>query len=171
MGACSNVGRLALIGAAWLLAGCAGSPDPYVYRYVPGRTATLAEGGIALAPPRAPSDVMAAIAAGNRIAGSAYVYGGGHGRAQGGFDCSGAASYVLRAAGVLRGVAVSGEFRRFGEEGVGEWINVYARRGHVFLSVAGLRFDTSGGRGQRGPHWTTDSRSSEGYVLRHPAGL
>lgn len=158
-------------GAALLLAGCESSPDPYVYRYVPGRTATLGEGGIALAPPRAPADVQAAIAAGNRIAGSAYVYGGGHGGAEGGFDCSGATSYVLRAAGVLRGVGVSREFRRYGERGAGEWIDVYARNGHVFLAVAGLRFDTGGGGGERGPHWTMRSRAADGYVLRHPAGL
>lgn len=158
--------------AALLLVGCESSPDPYVYRYVPGRTATLSDGGMALAPARAPSEVQAALAAGNRIAGSAYVYGGGHGQAEGGFDCSGATSYVLRAAGVLRGVEVSGEFRRYGERGAGDWIDVYARNGHVFLAVAGLRFDTSGGgNGERGPHWTTHSRSAEGYVLRHPLGL
>lgn len=163
--------RAVVAGAALLLAGCEISPDPYVYRYVPGRTATLSQSGIAMAPPRSPADVQAAIAAGNRIAGSAYVYGGGHGRVEGGFDCSGATSYVLRAAGALQGVAVSGEFRRYGERGAGEWINVYARNGHVFLAVAGLRFDTSGGHGDRGPHWTTGSRSAEGYVLRHPPGL
>lgn len=157
---------------AGLLIGCAGGPEPYVYRYVPGRTATVGENGVALAPPRAPADVLSAIAAGNRIAGSPYVYGGGH-RAEGGggFDCSGATSFVLRAAGRLDGAMASDGFRRYGERGPGEWVSVYAKSGHVFLVVAGLRFDTGYTHEARGPHWTTRGRPAEGYVVRHPPGL
>lgn len=58
---------LTVLLAILLLSGCAGSPD-YVYRYRPGKTATL-HGGIATAPSQAPPRVRAAIAAGNRIAG------------------------------------------------------------------------------------------------------
>jgi hypothetical protein len=154
---------------AFFLAGCT-SPE-YHYRYVPGRTAILRD-GVALGPPEAPEEVQAAIAAGNRIAGSPYVRGGGHRSTfDDAYDCSGAVSYLLIAAGQLRSPMPSKAFRRYGRAGEGEWITVYARRGHVFLSVAGLRFDTSHRHGPRGPHWTTRSRTAPGAVVRHPAGL
>jgi hypothetical protein len=150
-------------------AGCAG--PSYEYRYVPGRTATLRE-GYAIAPPAAPETVRTALAAGNRIAGLPYAYGGGHGRdAETTYDCSGAVSFVLREAGLLDGSMPSRAFRRYGRAGEGEWITIYARKGHVFLSVAGLRFDTGWTRGPKGPQWTTQSRPANGSVLRHPAGL
>ena len=151
-------------------AGCAG-PAPYVYRDVPGRTAELRD-GYAVAPPSAPEAVQAAIAAGNRIAGLPYVWGGGHGHSiDSGYDCSGATSYVLQAAGRLDSPTPSLAFRRYGESGAGKWISIYARRDHVFLVVAGLRLDTGWGDGPRGPHWTTRRRPANGSVLRHPAGL
>lgn len=156
--------------AAAFVAGCAG-PAPYVYRYVPGKTALLRE-GYAIAPPPAPEPVQAAIAAGNRIAGLPYAWGGGHARSlDSGYDCSGSASYLLQAAGRLNSAMPSVAFRRYGESGPGEWISIYARRDHVFLVVAGLRFDTGWGNGRRGPQWTTKSRPTKGAVLRHPRGL
>jgi hypothetical protein len=152
-----------------LLAGCA--TPPYTYQYVPGRTAVVRD-GYAIAPPKAPPAVHAAIAAGNRIAGLPYRYGGGHGRGiDSGYDCSGAASYVLQATGRLRSSTTSAGFRRFGESGPGRWISIYARRDHVFLVVAGLRFDTGYTRQGKGPRWTTRSRPANGAVIRHPRGL
>ncbi len=155
--------------AGLFLAGCE-SPS-YVYRYVPGRTATL-QGGYAVAPSAAPEQVQIAIAAGNRIAGAPYRRGGGHGRTNdGSFDCSGATSYVLRAAGLMDDCMPSGAFRRYGASGRGDWIDIYARKGHVFLSVAGLRFDTGWHGEKEGPRWTTRSRPASGAVIRHPVGL
>jgi hypothetical protein len=61
--------------------------------------------------------------------------------------------------------------RNYGNAGPGEWISVYARRDHVFLVVAGLRFDTGWTRGPKGPRWTTASRPTDGCVIRHPGGL
>ena len=155
------------------LAGCSG-PAPYRYRYIPGKTAVL-RGGTAIAPASAPARVRAAIDAGNRIAGKPYRYGGGHGRfddtCDTGYDCSGAASFVLRAAGGLREPMPSKAFRRFGEGGEGDWISVYARRDHVFLVVAGLRFDTGWTHGAPGPRWTTGGRPTNNCVIRHPVGL
>lgn len=153
-----------------LLAGCAG-PPPYVYRHVPGKTAILRD-GYAIAPPAAPEPVRAAIAAGNRIAGLPYGWGGGHAHSiDTSYDCSGAASCLLSAAGCIDGAMPSESFRHYGESGAGEWITIYARHDHVFLAVAGLRFDTGWGNGPRGPHWTTRSRPTKGAVLRHPRGL
>ncbi len=143
----------------------------YVYRYVPGKTAAL-EGGFAVPPPTAPDRVKVAIAAANRIAGSPYRRGGGHGTMDdGAFDCSGASSYVLRAAGLMDDCMPSTGIRRFGESGPGEWISIYARRGHVFLVVAGLRYDTGWHGEEEGPRWTTRNRPADGAVIRHPAGL
>jgi hypothetical protein len=159
----------ALFLVAFLLAGCE-SPS-YVYRYVPGRTASL-QGGYAVAPPEAPERVQMAVAAANRIAGAPYRRGGGHdGLDDGRFDCSGATSYVLRAAGFMDDSMPSSGFRRYGSAGPGEWISAYARRGHVFLVIAGVRFDTGwNGEGEEGPRWTTRSRPAPGAVIRHPAG-
>ena len=162
---------LFVFGSLACLVGCAETP-PYQYEYIPGRTATVTAEGTAVAPPQAPAPVQAAIAAGNEIAGSSYQYGGGHGERRGGFDCSGATSYVLRAAGQLRDSMPSEGFRNYGENGPGRWISVYARDGHVFLVVAGLRFDTGyTGEENSGPRWTRRSRPADGCVIRHPAGL
>ena len=154
--------------ALLFLAGCAGAP-PYVYHYVPGRTAVLRD-GYAVGPPAAPADVQVAVAAANRIAGMPYVYGAGHGREEfdTAYDCSGAASFVLKAAGLVDEPMPPVAYRHYGEEGAGEWITVYARRDHVFLVIAGLRFDTGWTGGARGPRWTTRSRPTDGAVMRHP---
>ncbi len=162
---------LASLAATAFLTGCSDAP-PYVYHYIPGQTATLSADGTAVAPPNAPTAVLAAVAAGNEITGSSYVYGGGHRAGVEGFDCSGAASYVLRAAGRLREPEPSDVFRHYGESGTGRWISIYARDGHVFLVVAGLRFDTGWtGGGNSGPRWTRRSRPTDGCVVRHPPGL
>lgn len=155
--------------AALFAAGC--SSPRYTYKYERGRTATL-HGGRAVAPERAPAVVHAAIAAGNRIVGLPYRYGGG--RCNGvdsGYDCSGATSYVLREAGLLGDWMTSRGFRSYGRNGEGRWISVWARKGHVFLTVAGLRFDTGWHSASEGPRWTAQSRPARGYVVRHPRGL
>ncbi len=161
---------LLLVCAAIFLAGCAGTPS-YTYRYVPGKTATV-ENGYAVAPPSAPPVVHKAIAAGNQIAGLPYGYGCGHCRGvSNAYDCSGAASFVLCEAGLLDEPTTSHALRHYGSRGSGKWISVYARRGHVFLVVAGVRFDTGYGTDARGPRWTTRDRPANGAVVRHPSGL
>ena len=62
-------------------------------------------------------------------------------------------------------------FLNYGRRGYGKWITIYARRGHVFMIIAGLRFDTQGQRRQDGPKWRIKSRSAKGHVVRHPPGL
>jgi hypothetical protein len=48
-------------------------------------------------------------------------------------------------------------------------VTLYANGGHIYMVVAGLRFDTSGARG--GSRWQADMRSGSGYVVRHPPGM
>jgi len=129
--------------------------------------------GYAIAPPAAPPDVQVAVAAANRIAGLPYIYGAGHSSADfdTAYDCSGAASFVLKAAGLLDAPTTSLGFRHYGESGAGDWITIYARRDHVFLVIAGLRFDTGWTHGPRGPQWTMRSRPTDGTVMRHPEEL
>jgi len=158
------------LAATALLTGC-GSPAPYHYAYVPGKTAVV-QRGLAMVPESAPERVKAAIDAGNQIAGLPYRRGGGHARLHDtAYDCSGATSFVLRQAGLLEASIPSTSFRSYGTKGAGDWISVYARKGHVFLVVAGLRFDTGYGNGAKGPQWTTLERPAKGCVIRHPEGM
>ena len=158
------------LAATALLSAC-GGPAPYRYTYVPGKTAVVHQGR-ALVPASAPTRVKAVIEAGNEIAGLPYRRGGGHARLHdSAYDCSGATSFVLREAGLLQSAIPSTSFRGYGQGGQGGWISVYARKGHVFLVVAGLRFDTGYAGGAKGPRWTTLSRPVNGCVVRHPVGL
>jgi cell wall-associated NlpC family hydrolase len=134
------------------------------------RTAVL-DHGVAHAPAAAPAAVRAAIAAANRIRHKPYVWGGGHASFSArGYDCSGAVSFVLHAAGLLSFPEVSGALARWGVKGEGRWITVYANAGHAFMVIAGLRFDTSGA-GASGPRWRAEPRWLRGFHRRHPAGL
>jgi cell wall-associated NlpC family hydrolase len=138
----------------------------------PAGRATLTKDGLARAPGNAPEAVRMAIAGGNSIADFPYVWGGGHGSFQdSGYDCSGSVSYALAAAGLLDSPLASGPLMHYGEAGRGKWITIYSNPGHVFMVVAGLRFDTSGRSGPRGSRWQAAPRSVSGFVARHPPGL
>ena len=129
------------------------------------------DGLTAMVPEAAPPPVREAIVAANRIVGKPYRWGGGHAAVEDdGYDCSGAVSYGLMGGGLLRGPLDSTGLMRFGQAGSGTWITVFANTGHTYVVIAGLRLDTSGTGGQ-GPRWHAAARSSEGYVVRHPAGL
>jgi cell wall-associated NlpC family hydrolase len=118
-----------------------------------------------------PSRVRSIIAAGDRIAGKPYKYGGGHGRWEDtGYDCSGSVSYALHGAGLLSSALTSGDFMSWGSPGPGRWVTIYASPGHVYMVVAGRRFDTTG-RDESGSRWQASARSDAGYVIRHPPGL
>jgi hypothetical protein len=137
--------------------------------------ATLSRSGRAVPPPGAPAEVREAIEAANRIAHRPYVWGGGHRSwTTKGYDCSGAVGYALHGAGMLERTMVSGELAYWGEGGVGRWITVYANRHHVYMVIAGLRFDTRDGLTARtGPRWHTDMPRDPArfFTARHPAGL
>ena len=141
------------------------------YRFESGRTA-LMKNGIAYAPRHAPAAVKRALAAGNRLQGMPYKWGGGHAQHRDtGYDCSGSVSYVLREAGLLKGSLTSKNYFKYCKKGEGNWITLYIRDGHVFMTVAGLRLDTGGPGGETGPRWKTATRRASGFVVRHPPGL
>jgi hypothetical protein len=133
---------------------------------------TLTPNLLAIAPIAAPPQVQAVINAGNEIAHLPYIWGGGHATYEDtGYDCSGSISFVLAAAGLLKGTETSGELMSYGDPGPGKWITIYASEGHTFMYVAGLRFDTVA-LTQSGSRWSNRSASDGGgFVARHPPGL
>jgi cell wall-associated NlpC family hydrolase len=140
---------------------------------VAGSRAVL-HNGVAYAPSRAPQSVKNAIWAANTLRRKPYVWGGGHGSFYDhGYDCSGSVSFALHGAGVLAAPLPSSDFTRYGERGRGRWVTIYARPGHTFAVIGGLRFDTTDFRrgGDVGPRWYTDGRDLRGFEARHPAGL
>jgi cell wall-associated NlpC family hydrolase len=133
--------------------------------------ATALPNGIALPPLEAPTEVLKIIEAGNVIARSPYKWGGGHGKwLDNGYDCSGSVSFALAAAGLLDAPMASGPLMKWGKPGRGKWVTIYTHSGHVFMEVAGLRFDTSGAKAT-GSRWQNVMRGHEGFVARHPPGL
>ena len=167
-------------GTASASAQTGGSPtpgDPTAPAPAPSSTpgvATIAADGSAIPPAGAPPKVVRAIAAANRIRTLPYKWGGGHGRrfADTGYDCSGAVSYVLHAAKILRFPMASGSLARsWGTPGAGRWITVYANRTHAYAVIAGLRWDTSAVgeslTSGSGPRWRTTQRASTGYWPKH----
>jgi hypothetical protein len=129
--------------------------------------------GRAVAPPGAPSEVREVIAAANRIDGRPYVWGGGHlGWTTRGYDCSGAVGYALHGAGLLSETMVSGQLEHWGAGGAGRWITVYANYHHVYMVIAGLRFDTRDDPpGVSGPRWHVETVAPGDFAARHPVGL
>lgn len=126
----------------------------------------------AIAPAHAPAVVHRAVAAGNRLQNKPYRFGGGHAILNDtGYDCSGTVSYVLREAGLMKGQMPSRGFLNYGEAGTGNWITVWAKDGHVFMTIGGLRLDTGGNGGGDGPRWRTKTRKKSGFTPRHPHGL
>jgi hypothetical protein len=128
-------------------------------------------GGMVQAPAGAPEAVQQVIAAGNAIATLPYIWGGGHGSFHAdGYDCSGSVSYALAAAGLVSAPMVSGDFESWGDPGPGRWITVYANAGHVWMEVAGWRFDTVA-LAEDGTRWSQGGGEFAGFVVRHPPGL
>jgi cell wall-associated NlpC family hydrolase len=145
-------------------------PTPAGLSTVPGSRARVLSNGLAAAPANAPAEVKAIIASGNQIARLPYKWGGGHGSWRDtGYDCSGSTTYAFRTT-FRRGPYPTFGYDNWGLAGPGQWITVYASSYHVFLVVAGLRFDTSGLH-EHGSRWTATSRSTSGFRARHPAGF
>ena len=142
---------------------------------VPGIRARL-RAGKAAAPESAPLAVKRAIWAANQLLRKPYIFGGGHKSfLDRGYDCSGTVSYALGAAGLLRSPISSSEFRNYGERGRGKWITIYARNGHTYAIIAGLRLDTTPyltAHDKWAPGWQASERlPTMGFEARHPVGL
>jgi hypothetical protein len=153
---------------------------------LPGAATRILPSGLAAAGRQAPSAVKAMVAAGNRLYGTRYLYGGGHGtslaRLQPAYDCSSAVSYLLHAAGLLGASALdSGELADYGGAGPGRYVSIYASAAHAFIYVAGLRldtvedaaYDTGPNSGRPGPRWRISPTipSWASWSVRHPPGL
>jgi hypothetical protein len=126
--------------------------------------------GKAIPPSNAPNRVVGVIEAANRIAkGTDYCYGGGHSSFKSScYDCSGSVSYALHGGRLVKSPMDSSGFMRWARHGRGKWITVYANGGHAFMTVAGLRFDTSDTRG-KGPGWARSmgAENPREYRKRH----
>lgn len=131
------------------------------------------DGRYAAVPTTFPGPIQHAVHAANSLQGKPYRMGGGHQKVEdSAYDCSGSASYVLIRSGLLRAPLSSKEFAHYGLPGPGRFITIYVKPGeHVFMTVCGLRLDTTGGREGEGPRWRPSPRSAAGFVMRHPAGL
>jgi hypothetical protein len=160
---------------------CGGSGDGDSVPVTSGPRARLLADGQAAAPAAAPAAVKGIIAAGNQIVGKPYAYGGGHGlpldQVAPSYDCSSSVEHLLYG-GRLLSVgfdAASGYFETWGAPGPGRWVTIYASADHIFMYVAGLRWDThnaaGAGDGTTGIGWHPLVRESEGFVVRHPVGL
>jgi hypothetical protein len=130
-----------------------------------GPRAQLLGDGQATAPAGAPAAVKGMIAAGNQIVGKPS------------YDCSSSVAHLLNGGGLLPVGAdpTSGTLESFGAPGPGRWVTIYASAVHVFMYVAGLRWDTwnaaGPGDGSTGIGWHPLVRSNAGFVARHPVGL
>ena len=155
--------------------------QPGACRWPAATARQLLANGLAAAPADAPQAVREIIAAGNQIVGKPYLYGGGHGlplsEIAPAYDCSSSVEHLLYGAGLLPADydAPSGTLESFGQPGPGRWVTLYASADHVFMYVAGLRWDTHDaagpGDGSTGIGWHPLIRSDAGFVARHPVGL
>jgi cell wall-associated NlpC family hydrolase len=141
---------------------------------VPGVTARYVD-GLAAAPMSAPAAVQEIVWAGNQLIGLPYIYGGGHASFESpGYDCSGTVSFALHGADLLTTPEDSSEFEVWGSHGVGRWVSIFSNPGHAYMTVAGLRLDTSAAddpSNEQGPRWRPLRQGNEGFTVRHPLGL
>jgi Transglycosylase SLT domain len=161
-------------------------------RVVAGERATLArdDGHVALVPEGVPPTVQAMIVAGNELQGLPYGP-QGHPDPRGATaeDCSSTVNYVLYRAGVrpvdeiLHDNPLAQNYVNWGAPGPGRWVTIYAAdspTAHVFMTIAGLRLDTSHSgtdvgpnSGEDGPRWRVFDRipAWARWSVRHPPGL
>jgi hypothetical protein len=168
----------------------AGSSTPV--RVVAGDRAVLApgDGHLALIPAGAPLVVKAAVVAANELQDLPYGP-GGHPDPRGALeeDCSSTVNYVLYRSGI-RSIAeivsenpLAQDYVDWGLPGSGRWITIYATTSptdHVFITIAGLRLDTSHNgtdvgpnRDEDGPRWRVLDHipTWAHWSVRHPPGL
>ncbi|HXD53188.1 MAG TPA: lytic murein transglycosylase [Solirubrobacteraceae bacterium] len=161
-------------------------------REISGERARLApgDGHLALVPAGVPLTVAAMIVAGNELQNLPYGP-AGHPDPLGASeqDCSSSLNYVLFRAGIrplgeiVRENPLAQDYVSWGEPGPGRWVTIYATvspTDHVFVTIAGLRLDTSHNgtdvgpnRNEDGPRWRVLDRIPDWahWSVRHPPGL
>ena len=161
----------------------AGCGTPETLGLAAGETGRVLPNGTAAAPAEAPRDVKLAIAAGNLIHARPYpepdVHYGTLSKLWAAYDCSGATSFVLYAAGLMGPEALdSTGLESYGLPGPGRWITIYANPTHAWIVVAGIALDTASYGGPSipagtGPRWRQDALANlaDGtkYFVRHPS--
>jgi hypothetical protein len=161
-------------------------------RFIAGERAELdrGDGHVALVPAGVPATVQAMVVAGNEL--QQLPYGpGGHPDPLGASeeDCSSTVNYVLYRSGVralaeiLHDNPLAQDYVSWGAPGPGRWVTIYASASptpHVFMTIAGLRLDTSHdgtdvgpNRYEDGPRWRILDRipTWARWSVRHPPGL
>lgn len=166
------------------------SPTPV--RFVAGERAILSpgDGHLALVPAGVPATVQALVVAGNELQDLPYGP-GGHPDPRGATeeDCSSTVNYLLYRSGVrpiteiVRDNPLAQDYVHWGLPGPGRWVTIYVTTSptnHVFLTIAGLRLDTSHNgtdvgpnRAEDGPRWRILDRipTWAHWSVRHPPGL
>jgi hypothetical protein len=173
----ASAGSIVTVGAT-----TGGSPVAAPAPVVPAKPQLLVPGtraryvnGIAAAPMSAPAAVQQIVWSGDQIIGLPYIFGGGHASfTASGYDCSGTVSFALHGAALLPTPEDSSEFEKWGSHGIGRWVTIFANPGHAYMTVAGLRLDTSAAddpTNQQGPRWRPLRTGNGGFVVRHPLGL
>lgn len=103
---------------------------------------------------------------GGHGAGFTPAHGEGHGSGSGiGYDCSGAVSAVLHAGGLLNAPRTAVEFENYGMPGPGR-VSIFASQDHVYMSILGKFFGTSGANPGGGAGFFPGSARA-GFVIRH----
>jgi hypothetical protein len=160
-----KLGSLGVLGVA-----LGGAGSYYYFTQVPG---LYFDGRFAYATPQHPPVVHEIVRYANELQDKPYRLGGGHQALHDeGYDCSGSVSHILYRARLLGGPMTSRGFAKYGQPGAGHYVTVFVKPDHhVFMSVCGLRFDTSGGRVGEGPRWHAQPRDPSEFVVRHPPGV
>jgi Transglycosylase SLT domain len=161
-------------------------------RFVAGDRAALepGDGHVALLPSAVPLVVDALLVAGDEL--QSLPYGpAGHPDPRGALeeDCSSTVNYVLYRSGIRSIEEIIGEnplaqdYVGWGLPGPGRWVTIYATTSptdHVFITIAGLRLDTSHNgtdvgpnRDEDGPRWRILDHipTWAHWSVRHPPGL
>ena len=60
----------------------------------------------------------------------------------------------------------------WGSHGIGRWVTIFSNPGHAYMTVAGLRLDTSAAddpSNQQGPRWRPLRTGNDGYTSGTPS--
>jgi hypothetical protein len=161
-------------------------------RFITGELAELdpEDGHVALIPVEVPASVQAMLVAGDELQDLPYGP-DGHPDPLGASDedCSSTVNYVLYRSGIrplseiLHDNPLAQNYVSWGAPGPGRWVTIYASASpepHVFMTIAGLRLDTSHNgtdvgpnRFENGPRWRILDHipTWAHWSVRHPPGL